>query len=750
MNIGSKLILSFLIATLLPTVFLAFFTTSLISESRREDVKVTIDNNLKAAWMQYYSRAHQMQYGMLQASTEGYFKAALRDREKALLRSQLIAWKEYRPHVDLWVVVDSGNRIIASLNAAEPRHSIALNGLVAKALDRKEPIISTEVVPHEILKAEGLDGAATVSAEDGSVLNDGLMLVVVTPVVDGKGNVLGAIITGDLINNDFFVPDTLAESISGSLVAISLGVTQVSTNGTDESGMRSMGRIIPGKVMEELESSLGYRGEIDFAGKPYMAAFDPIRDNDGRVVGSLFVGIPKEKFVELQYTNIKAIATIALIGIFMATGVASFLTYVITRPILSLKKKAQLVAAGDLNIRMGPVKEGNDEIADLARTFEKMVESLRDKEESIRVSQEKLATQKKLVESIINSLPYCLYVLERNKSIVVRNSHASEACPVAECDGPEGCRESDFISNFPKDLRGELTGLVESVFSTLEPSSLEYRLAAPGGGEKVILTSVFPVIADDARPAEFVVWMSEDITRKKELESKIISSEKLAAVGQLAAGIAHEVNNPLGGILNCLYNFKNQKLTDERKTEYLDFMEDGIKRVQNIVRQLLDFSQQHAPELSLADINSMIEGIIPLFRHSVRGKEVRLLVNLGQGLPRILVDRHQIEQILVNLILNAVQAVSSEGLIEVTTWREAGWFCIQVSDSGCGIAPENLGRVFDPFFTTKGVGRGTGLGLSVSRGIIERHKGRIEVESQQGKGSTFRVFLPIGAAEEQV
>ncbi|WKZ33804.1 MAG: ATP-binding protein [Thermodesulfobacteriota bacterium] len=749
MNIGSKLILSFLIATLLPTVFLAFFTTNLISDSRREDAEETIGNNLKAAWMQYYSRAYQMQYGMLQASTEGHVKAALRDRDKAWLRSQLIAWKEYRPHVDLWAVLDPRMRTIASLNAKDSGLLMPINGLVEKALGSRESIISTEVIPHELLKAEGLAGAASIATEDGRVLGDGLMLVVVTPVVDGEGSVLGAIISGDLINNDFFVPDSLAESISGSIVAISMGGTQVSTNGVDEDGVRAVGRLIPEAVLSELDSNLGYRGEIDIAGKAYLSAFDPIRNNEGLVVGSLFVGIQKEKFVDLQYANIKAVATIALIGIFMATGVASFLTYVITRPILSLKKKAQLVAAGDLNIRMGPVKSGNDEIADLARTFEQMVESLRDKEESIRVSQEKLATQKKLVESIINSLPYSLYVLERNKSVVVRNRHATEACPVGECEGPDGCLEEDFISHFTKELKEELSGMVESVFETGETRSAEYRLNTPEG-ERVMFASVFPVVAGGARPAEFVVWMSEDITRKKELESNIISSEKLAAVGQLAAGIAHEVNNPLGGILNCLYNLRNRKLTDERKAEYVDFMEDGIKRVQNIVRQLLDFSQQHTPELSLTDINSMIEGIIPLFRHSVRGKEVRLLVNLSQGLPRILVDRHQIEQILVNLILNAVQAVSSEGLIEVTTRREGNWFCIRISDNGCGIPQENLGRVFDPFFTTKGVGKGTGLGLSVSRGIIERHKGRIEVESQPGRGSTFRVLLPIGGAEEGV
>ncbi len=747
MNIGSKLILSFLLVTLLPTILLAILTTAIISSSKKDDAQETINNNLKAAWMQYYARAYQMQYGMLQASTEVYIKDAIAKRDKEFLRGQLNLWKNHRPYVDLWAIVDSGANTIASNNTRASGIKLSFNGLVEKALKKKTSFISTEIVPYEILKEEGIDKGAIVpvASEKGEYeLKDGMMLLVVTPVTDRNDNVAGAIVSGDLINNDAFVSDALADSIPGSLVTIALNDVQIATNVLNDVGERTIGHLIPKDVLVEINSKNGFRGETSIAHRYYITAFDPIINSDGSIIGSLFVGVPKEKFVELQYKNIKAVTTIALVGLFLATGVAYLITYMITRPIKSLTKKAQLVSAGNLDIRAG-VPEWNDEIAELARTFDMMVRNLRDNEERISQSQIHLRQQKNLIESIINSLPYCLYVLERNLSIVAWNRHSIEPCPVCNSSS-EDCSNFNFIAHLTSpELKRGLDRLIDGVFDTGEAKGLEQKITTKDGRDLYLSTSIFPILSGKGREADYVVWMAEDITKKKELEASILSSEKLAAVGQLAAGLAHEINNPLGGILNCFYNFKKMRLTDERKEEYLDFMEDGIKRVQNIVRQLLDFSQQHAPELSLTDINGMIEGIIPLFVHSIKGRDVRLVKNLGQGLPSILVDKHQIEQILVNLILNAVQAVEGEGLIEVSTRFEGSWYCIEVSDNGCGIPPENLPRVFDPFFTTKGVGMGTGLGLSVSRGIIERHKGKIEVESHMGKGTVFKVFLPINA-----
>lgn len=790
MNIGSKLILSFLLVTLLPTALLAVLTTTIISNSKKEDRQEALNNNLKAAWMQYYTRAYQMQYGMLQASTEDYMKQAIVRRDRSLLRRQMKVWKRHRPYVDLWAIVDDRGLTIASLMTARSGVPMPLNGLVQKAVKKKTSLMSTEVIPYETLKGESIAaeasvnvvaqhgvessgwrikdrlmslyeiigyGDAVVAPESAGVagkdahpvtgtLRYGMMLVVATPVMDDRGSVIGVIVTGDLLNNDPFIPDSLADSIPGTLSAITMGNVQIATNVVSETGERTIGRIIPEQVIRDTNAGGGFRGEVLIANRYYLTAFDPIINNEGNVIGSLFVGVPKDKFVELQYENIKVIATIALVGFMLATGVASFITYRITRPIKTLTRKAQLISAGNLDINPGVQKGGNDEIYDLSRTFDTMVKSLRDNEERILVSQDKLRQQKNLIESIINSLPYCLYVIERNLGIVVWNRHAAQACPICKCASVEDCYNLNLIAHLPNDeLKRGLDAVINRVFETGEPFQTEQKVVPRGGKEITLRTSIFPILFDRGGTVNYVVWMAEDITKKKEMEASVISSEKLAAIGQLAAGMAHEVNNPLGGILNCLYNLKKKKLTEARKAEYLDFMEDGIKRVQNIVRQLLDFSQQHAPELRLTDINGMIDGITPLFLHSIKGRDVRLITNLGQGLPSIRVDKHQIEQILVNLILNAIQSVDGDGVIEVATRYEGQWYCIAVSDNGCGIPAENLPKIFDPFFTTKGVGKGTGLGLSVSRGIIERHKGRIDVESEVGMGTVFKVYLPIAS-----
>lgn len=757
MNIGRKLILYFLLVTLLPTILLALITSAIISNNKKQDAQDTINNNLKAARLQYFARARQMQYGMLQASTESYIKRAIKERNRGFLKEQLKAWKEYRPHVDLWAIVDDSARTIASLNSPEPGTELSINGLVESAIAHKESLVSTEVVSSELLVKEGLIDEVKVDvtrvADDGKAektgeLRKGMLMVVVTPVKDEDGKVSGAIITGDLTNNDTFVPDTFEGVFPGSMVSIAMGDVQISTNLMTAAGARAVGQVIPPEVYEEIKTNKGYRGETSLAGVYYISAFDPIMNYRGEVIGSLFVGVPKKKFDTLQNENIKAIISTSLIALFMASAVASFITYMITRPIKALKDKAKLISAGDLNVRTGFPTGGNDEIADLARTFREMVKNLREKDERIRVSQDKLSQQKNLVESIINSLPYCLYVLERNMSIAAWNRHAQRPCPICKCAPGVDSYDENFIRHLDDDeLRSGLKDVIESVFKTRKPRHLDQKLSRGGAGENDIFlrTSIFPILSEGGNSADYVVWMAEDITEMKEMEASVISSEKLAAVGQLAAGVAHEVNNPLGGILNCLYNFKNKNLSAERKAEYLDFMEDGITRVQNIVRQLLDFSQQHTPELGLTDMNRMIEGMVPLFHHSIKGRDIRLVTNLGEGLPAILADKHQMEQILVNLILNAIQSVENEGLVEISTSFEGGWYRITVEDNGCGIQPEHLSRIFDPFFTTKGVGKGTGLGLSVSRGIIERHRGRIEVESHLGKGTVFKVYLPLPA-----
>jgi len=172
--------------------------------------------------------------------------------------------------------------------------------------------------------------------------------------------------------------------------------------------------------------------------------------------------------------------------------------------------------------------------------------------------------------------------------------------------------------------------------------------------------------------------------------------------------------------------------------------------VQKIVRQLLDFSQQHQPEFAPTDINRVIERVLVLTNHLFAPNRIVLETALGHALPHLMIDRHMIEQVLMNLILNAVQAMKDGGVLSIRTAVEEGMCLVTIRDTGSGIPASVLPKIFDPFFTTKNEGEGTGLGLSVSLGIVERHGGRILVESEVGKGTIFTLCLPVSRERQPV
>ena len=275
-----------------------------------------------------------------------------------------------------------------------------------------------------------------------------------------------------------------------------------------------------------------------------------------------------------------------------------------------------------------------------------------------------------------------------------------------------------------------------------EKQVYEVEVVSRHGELRSVLVSVAPLL-NDAGGQQGVLGIARDITERKQLEQQVQHSERLASIGQLAAGVAHEINNPLGGILNCLYNIRKGTLTSERSQEYLHFMEDGLQRVQRIVRQLLDFSQQRELELALADLHLILDRVVVLTEHVFVERQAILRKQYDAKLPQVLVDGALIEQVVMNLVLNAVQSLQKGGYVSLETRKHDDICEIIVEDNGCGIAPNVRAHIFDPFFTTKGTGEGTGLGLSVSLGIVQRHGGEMLVESEEGQGTRFTVRLPF-------
>ncbi|NIQ39107.1 MAG: HAMP domain-containing protein [Proteobacteria bacterium] len=283
---------------------------------------------------------------------------------------------------------------------------------------------------------------------------------------------------------------------------------------------------------------------------------------------------------------------------------------------------------------------------------------------------------------------------------------------------------------------------------------------------------------------EYVRSLEAANERLQRTQMELTRSEKLASIGRFAAGVAHEVGNPLGAILG--YTSILQEFLDDGSDglEYLSRIEVEIQRINKIIRELLDFSRPSVVEIKDVDLNGVIEDCLSLLSFQKSFKNITSVLELKKGLPPVQVDQSQIQQVFVNLIINAVDAMPDGGTLTVKTDdhifqkahnaeddgyrrrkgdptdsdythlrrshmaehplnRGAHVVAASVIDTGCGIAPDDLEKIFDPFFTTKDPDKGTGLGLSISMRILESFRGRIEVESQPGGGSTFRILLPV-------
>jgi two-component system NtrC family sensor kinase len=247
-------------------------------------------------------------------------------------------------------------------------------------------------------------------------------------------------------------------------------------------------------------------------------------------------------------------------------------------------------------------------------------------------------------------------------------------------------------------------------------------------------------------------------------EAETARTEKLASVGLLAAGIAHELNNPLTGVLTFTTLLRKKMPEGSADAEDLDLVIRETKRCAAIIRRLLDFAREKTPEKKFADLNRVIEDTARIIERPASFRDIEIAMDLDPELPQVWVDADLIKQVIMNMLVNAQHAIEHEGSITVRTRRLAQPKSVEpgvgpvpiveisIIDTGCGIPANNLKRIFDPFFTSKEVGKGTGLGLSVSHGIVRAHGGAIEVESAVGKGSTFRIYLPVEppAGEAQV
>jgi two-component system, NtrC family, sensor kinase len=387
-----------------------------------------------------------------------------------------------------------------------------------------------------------------------------------------------------------------------------------------------------------------------------------------------------------------------------------------------------------------------DVVADVLSPYLGSLELSQDLASEVARRSHEIEDQRQFVSLVVDCLPVGLYVVDRDYRIQIWNRKRETGTQGLKRDDVVGRQVFDVLTRQPaRQLKEEF----DQVFRTGEIQQMEIQLAV-AGEDRYFRISKIPM-RQHQDEITHVITIGEDVTQYHQVHRQILQSEKLAALGQLAAGVMHEINNPLATIGACVaaIELRLDEIAAEVPppiVEYLNIIDKEVQRCTGIVDGLLDFSRPKESSKRNVDLSALVEETLFLLKHHQRFKRLTVIRELAEGLPEVRANAEQLIQAFMAIMLNALDAMENGGSLTVRTRLNPGRvdeIVVEMEDTGIGIPRTDLPKIFEPFYTTKPPGRGTGLGLSVVYGIVEGHHGRIEVDSIPGKGTTFQVYLPV-------
>lgn len=358
---------------------------------------------------------------------------------------------------------------------------------------------------------------------------------------------------------------------------------------------------------------------------------------------------------------------------------------------------------------------------------------------------------RKFTEAVLDALPVSLYVVDRDFRIVTWNRHREIGLQGIPRDSALGRNVFEVLARYPE---GRVRQEFERAFRTGRIERIEQQTVAEDGSTKHWLVSKVPMKDPATGEVTHVITVGEDVTMRVDAMHAVSRADKLAAVGRLAAGVVHEINNPLATIAACAEALE-QRTTEgafdgvegkEDLDEYLGLIKSEAFRCKSITTGLLDFSRIRTGDRHPMEVNEVLRSSANLISHQKRGEHVEIVLELAAELPEVNADSGQIQQAVIALATNAIDAMPKGGKLTFRSTAQPKSVAIEIEDTGVGIPAEDMSKIFEPFFTTKEVGKGTGLGLAVCYGIITDHSGRLSVRSNVGKGTTFTILLPVSEA----
>jgi two-component system NtrC family sensor kinase len=647
-SIQSQLILYFAVAILVPAGIATIAGMKLISDEILTRAETKTLSDLNSAREIYRNKLSQIESVTRLTAVRSLVVDAVKRRDRSFLRKDLARTLE-REKLDVLTVVDAGGSVVVrGRNPSAAGERLAADPFVGRVLATRQRVAGTAIETEGALRDESPELAAQAamdvvptplaSPRTGKRETSGMMLKAAVPLLDEDGSLLGVLLGGVLLNRNFEIVDKIKEIVHEGEVykgreigtaTIFQGDLRISTNVKNEDGSRAISTVVSEEVASAvLRGGQRWVGEAFVVNAWYIAAYEPLRDIRGEIVGILYVGMLRQPFDEVLWKSVLTFGGIAAGGMLLVVWVAVLQSRRISRPLKALEDAARSIADGDF--KRDVEVNAPEEIEDLAKSINRMAKKL-------------------------------------------------EA-------------EKDEL---------------EAWGSTLE---------------------------------QRVRDRTEEITR---IHSQLFRSEKLASLGKLAAGVAHEINNPLTGILANSSLLLEDLTPDDPRREDVEIIVRETIRCREIVKRLLDFAKQSKPQKRMTDVNALIETIVLLVRNQTSFRNITIERDLAPGTPEVLCDNDQIQQVFVNIILNAAEAMTGGGRLTIRCAPSSNGDAIVVSfaDTGPGIPEERRALIFDPFFTTKE--HGTGLGLSISYGIVEQHGGTICVDSTTGVGTTFTVRLPV-------
>jgi PAS domain S-box-containing protein len=443
-----------------------------------------------------------------------------------------------------------------------------------------------------------------------------------------------------------------------------------------------------------------------------------------------------------------------------------FFSRFVNGPIIEVSRKISQLEKGNFGVQV-PVKT-QDEVGRLASRFNFMVKRLREmrerEEEQHNLLGRKVDLSQRQLEEANEQLRQKIDELDKIRSFnesILQNLYGGIVSYTKEgtitfINRPGakllGWGESEVLGRSIDDVLGN---------GGREPSFFRKRLDGEGdlfsetevlkkGGERIPIEVFLSDLRGIGGNIAGVTGIFRDITEKKEIEARMHRIDKLASLGQLASGIAHEIKNPLAGIGSAIQVLSSSIQGNDSRKKVFNEILNQIHRLDGTIRNMLSFARPGQLKLASADPNEVIEAVIFLVRQQVKKQNIETRFDVGKDLPKVMIDPQQIQQAVLNVVLNAVEAMPSGGMLTISarekacidpSKRESPYLSIVVSDTGAGIAETTMAQIFNPFYTTKPAG--TGLGLSITQRIIEEHHGKIDIQSEAGKGTSFIIDLPV-------